>query len=129
MIQLYDTSTGSPILTEEIHLNITNVDKISNYAFYNCDKLGTALYTGSKTESDALVIGAKNDTLNAAEWQYDATPVSAPERDTSVGPQPLGGPDSNIIWGWVLIGGFIAVLTVAIVVMIAVLVKGVKQRK
>ncbi len=106
-----------------------SVDKIGAYAFLNCDKLNTVLYTGSETDRNVLVIGAKNDALNATEWQCDAAPVSAPARDTSVGPQPLGAPDSNVVWGWVLIGGFVAVLTAAIIVLITVLVRGVKQNK
>lgn len=106
-----------------------SVEQIGAYAFYNCDKLNAVSYTGSEAERDALVIGAKNDALVAAEWQYDAAPVSAPSRDATVGPQPLGGPDSNVIWGWVMIGGFVVVLIVAIVVLIAVLVNGVKRRK
>lgn len=106
-----------------------NVKSIGGYAFHGCDSLKTVLYTGSETKRSTLVIGSKNEAITAAQWQYGAPSAPTPAKDTSVGPQPVGGPDSNIIWAWVMIGAFAAVLAVAIVVMIVWLTKGIKRRK
>ncbi len=105
-----------------------SVTRIGAYAFFGCDNLKTISYTGAVKHSD-LVIGSKNDVLTTAQWQYDASPAMTPAEDTSVGPQPISGPDSNVIWGYVMIGGLALVLAAAIAAMIIWLVKGIKQRK
>lgn len=106
----------------------SRLTSIGAYAFYKCDNLKTVGFTGSDTDKDKLTIGAKNETLDVAEWQYNATPAAPSAGDTSVGPQPIAGPDSNVVRAWVLIGGLAALLTVAIVLLIAVLIKGIKAR-
>ncbi len=105
-----------------------SVVHIGSYAFFGCDNLKTVSYTGSEAERNDLMIGAKNEAVNAAQWQYGAPSAEPPAGDTSVGPQPISGPDSNVIWGWVIIGGIMAVLTAALAAVIVSLVKGIKQR-
>lgn len=104
-----------------------NVTGIGSYAFRGCESLKTIAYTGSETEKNALVIGAKNEPLSAAAWRYNAPSAKPLVNDTSVGPQPIAGPDSNVIWAWVIIGSIAAVSTAVVVVVIIALVKGIKQ--
>lgn len=107
-----------------------NVTEIGSYAFYRCEALKTVLYTGSEAERETVVIGAKNEALaNVAQWQYDAPSAEPSPADTSVGPQPIAGHDSNVIKAWVIIGGIMAVLAAALVLVIVALVKGIKQHK
>lgn len=106
-----------------------SVTGIGAYVFYGCESLKTVLYTGSEAEKNALVIGAKNEPLSAAEWQYNAPSAEPSAEDTSVGPQPIAGPDSNVLWWWVMIGGIAVVLTAAAVTLIVILAKGIKARK
>lgn len=105
------------------------VTTVGAYAFYECENLKTVLYTGDQAKKDALVIGAKNEALGTAEWQYDAPSFEPPAEDTSVGPQPVSGPDSNVVWAWVMIGGIAVLLTVAVIVVIVFLVRGIKKIK
>lgn len=105
------------------------VTSVGSYAFLDCDNLKTISYTGSEAQRSAIVIGSKNEAMDAAQWQYEAPSAPPSPEDTSVGPQPISGPDSNVIWGWVMIGGIAAVLAAVVVVVIIALVKGIKQRK
>ena len=104
------------------------VTGIGGYVFRGCDSLKTIAYTGSETERGLLVIGSKNETLAAAQWQCGAPSAEPSPEDTSVGPQPISGPDSNVIWAYVIIGGIAVVLTAVVAVVIIALVKGIKQR-
>ncbi len=103
------------------------VTGIGGYVFRGCDSLKTIAYTGTDAERSTLLIGARNEAAEAAEWQYNAPSAPQPE-DTSVGPQPISGPDSNVIRAYVIIGGIAIVLAAVIAVVIVALVKGIKQR-
>lgn len=103
-----------------------NVSNIGSYAFYKCVNLKTVRYTGSQTEkTDSLTIGARNEVLDEALWQYRAPSVKPPAKDTPVGRQSDGAVD----WWWVIIGSIVVLLTAAIVVIIVLLVKGIKIRQ
>ena len=101
------------------------VTGIGSYAFHGCDNLKTVLYTGSETEKSTITIGSKNESLTAAEWQYNAPSVKLPPEDTPVGYQS----DGYVVWRWLSIGGMALVLTAVIVIILVFLIKGVKQRK
>lgn len=105
-----------------------SLTSIGSYAFFGCDNLKTILYSGSEADRSAIVVGAKNEVLNTAKWQYSAPSVAQPPDDTSVGPQPIGEQGSNVTRSWAMIGGAAAVLAAAIIVLIVVLVKGIKAR-
>ncbi len=105
-----------------------SVTSIGVYAFRGCDSLKTIAYTGSEAERNTLMIGSKNEAVDAAQWQYNAPSAEPSPEDMSVGPQPIPGPDSNVIWAWVIIGGIVVVLIAVVVVVIIALVKGIKQR-
>ncbi len=105
-----------------------SVTGIGAYAFRGCDALKTIAYTGTEAQRSALVIGSRNEIMDTAQWQYGAPSAEPSPEDTSVGPQPIGGPDGNVIRAYVLIGALAAVLAAACAVVIVALVKGVKQR-
>ena len=101
------------------------VTGIGSYAFNGCDNLKTILYTGAETDKSTIKVGAKNEILDSAEWQYNAPSVKAPLEDTPVGRQS----DGYVLWRWASIGGIVLVPTAIIVAVLIFLIKGIKQRK
>ena len=98
---------------------------IGSYAFRGCNNLKTVLYTGTETEKSELIIGAQNEILDAAEWQYNAPSVQPSPTDTPVGRQL----DGYLLWRWASIGGIVLVIAAVIIILLVYLIKGVKQRK